>query len=508
MPIMPTPITIVRLSFISVLAVLLIACSDKKNDLQTIDYVQLDKSLLKVEVLSDSLQVPWDMAISNDGNLFFTEQYGAVSVINLATQEQKKLLIIPEVWHKRTAGLLSLTVHPDFKQNPYVYVHYTTKSDSLVFNHLVRYTFKGDTLASPKELLKIKGFTAHNGGRLAFSNNGKLLWATGDAYNGDESQDVNFLNGKILRLNADGSIPSDNPNPNSYVWAKGFRNMQGLTVTDKGFIFTSEHGDAIEDEVNLIEKDCNYGWPAIEGLHNLPQEIAFAQANNTKEPVKSWTPVIAPSGMTYYGSAAIAEWKNSLLLTTLKAKSLRVLKLNEEGKAITSEEIFFDNHYGRLRDVCVDGDGAIYIATSNKDWKPQVGFPLAGDDKILKISLTDKASKKALTGVKVSALADTKEQVLDAAQLYQNYCASCHQADGKGVKGIFPALAGSNLVNGSSSNLIKALLKGIDRSDNPQKMPGFAFLKDDELVAVMNYIRQSWGNQAAPITKKEIKQNR
>jgi glucose/arabinose dehydrogenase len=505
---MPTPIKTIRLSLISVFSILLFACSNKKSDLQTIDYVQLDTSLLKVEVLSDSLQVPWDMAVANNGNLFFTEQYGAVSVINFATQEQKKLLVIPEVWHKRTAGLLSLTVHPDFKQNPYVYVHYTTKVDSLVFNHLVRYTFKGDTLISPKELLKVKGFTAHNGGRLAFSNNGKLLWATGDAYNGDESQDANFLNGKILRLNPDGSIPADNPNPKSYVWAKGFRNMQGLTVTDKGYIFTSEHGDAIEDEVNLIERDRNYGWPAIAGLHNLPQEIAFAQAHHTKEPVKSWTPVIAPSGITYYGSSAIAEWKNSLLLTTLKAKSLRVLKLNEEGKAITSEEIFFDNHYGRLRDVCVDADGAIYISTSNKDWKPQVGFPLAGDDKILKISLTDKASKKPLTGIKVSAVSATKEKVIDAAQLYQNYCVSCHQADGKGVKGLFPGLVGSKVVTGPSSQLINVLLKGVNRAENPQKMPAFSFLNNEELAVILSYIRQSWGNQASPITEKEIKQNR
>lgn len=500
-----------RILFVGYLLLYFLSACETANqhqDLKLLDYVKLDTSILKVEILAQELSVPWDMTVSNDGNLFFTEQYGAVSVINIETNQLKKLLVIPEVWHKRTAGLLSLTVHPEFKQNPYVYVHYTTKTDSLIYNHLVRYTFKRDTLVSPKELLKIKGFTAHNGGRLAFSKTGKLLWATGDAYNGNESQDLNFLNGKILRLNADGSIPSDNPNPKSYVWARGFRNMQGLTVTDKGYIFTSEHGDAIEDEINLIEKDGNYGWPAIEGLHNLPQEIAFAKANHTKEPVKSWTPVIAPAGVTFYGSSAIAEWKNSLLLTTLKAKSLRVLKLNEEGKAITSEEIFFENHYGRLRDVCVGTDGAIYIATSNKDWKPQVGFPLAGDDKILKISLTDKALKKPLLGSKVSAQATTKEQALDAAQLYQNYCVSCHQADGKGVKGIFPALAGSAIVNDSPSALIKVLLKGINNNENPQKMPAFAFLKDDELAAIINYIRQSWGNRAAKVTEKEIAQNR
>ncbi|MRX46588.1 PQQ-dependent sugar dehydrogenase [Pedobacter puniceum] len=505
MPIIPTTLTNRALSLIILLSVVWCSCSKPENkDLTFLDNVKLESSILKVETLQDSLEVPWDIAITNNNFLFFTEQYGAISYINLETHQQQKLLVIPEVWHQRTAGLLAMAVHPDFKQNPYVYVHYTTKTDTLIFNKLVRYTFKGDTLESPKELLKVKGFKAHNGGRITFSKSGKILWATGDAYHGDESQDLNFLNGKILRLNPDGSIPADNPNPKSYVWARGFRNMQGITVTNKGNVFTSEHGDAIEDEVNLIEKNRNYGWPAIEGLHNLPEEIVFAQANNTKEPVKSWTPVIAPAGIAYYGSASIPEWNNSLLLTTLKGQSLRVLKLNEEGKAIVSEEIFFENYYGRLRDVCVDANGVIYISTSNKDWKPQVDFPLPGDDKILKISISDKVLKKPLTGLKAQATL----QHLNAAQLYQSYCVSCHQADGKGVKDVFPALAGSAMVNGPSTGLIKAVLNGINRKENPQKMPSFAFLKDQELADILIYIRQNWGNQASKINETEIAQNR
>ncbi len=471
--------------------------------LQEIDNIALSKSLLKVEVLAKKLNVPWDLAYADDGYLWFTEQSGSVSRINLKSGLKTKVLTIKEVWRQRTTGLLGLAVHTNFKSNPYVFINYTVKEDSIIYNKLVRYYFANDTLSQPKLLLKTKGFTAHNGSRLAISKNGKLLWATGDAYNGSNAQSLASINGKILRLNLDGSIPKDNPYPNSYVWARGFRNMQGLTVSDRGFVYTSEHGDAIEDEINLIEKGRNYGWPVIEGMHNKPEELAFADANQTKEPLKSWTPVIAPSGISYYNNSLIPEWKNSLLLTTLKAKSFRVLSLNEDGTQIKSEEIFFENHYGRLRDVCADADGNIYISTSNHDWNHQPGFPLAGDDKILKISPTKKATYKPL-----KAIQQQNNAAVDGAQLYQNYCASCHQTNGEGLKGIFPSLAGSLKVNGNAAALVKTVQNGINNKNTGQQMPAFSFLKDQEMLAILNYIRKSFGNNSSVLTQQQIKANR
>lgn len=482
-------------------AVLCTACSHQQQNepLVTIDNIALSGTMLKVEVLAKDLDVPWDIAYADDGYLWFTEQSGSVSRVNLETGEKTKVLTIKEVWRLRTTGLLGLAVSPDFKRNPYVFLNYTVKEDTLIYNKLVRYSFFNDSLINPKVLLRTNGFTAHNGSRLAISANGKLLWATGDAYNGNNAQSLSSLNGKILRLNLDGSIPADNPYPNSYVWARGFRNMQGLTVSDKGKVYTSEHGDAIEDEVNLIEKGKNYGWPVIEGMHNKPEELAFAATNHTTEPVKSWTPVIAPSGISFYNSNLIPEWKNSLLLTTLKAKSFRVLSLNEEGTEIKSEEVFFENHYGRLRDVCSDADGNIYISTSNHDWNPQPGFPLANDDKILKISPVKKAVFTPLTANK-----QANNKALDGAQLYNNYCASCHQVNGKGVNGIFPALAGSVKVNGSAKSLIKILQNGINNNSG-QQMPSFSFLNDDEMSAILTYTRKNWGNNSSAITQQQIK---
>lgn len=478
---------------------------EKGTHLPLIDNIALSKSLLKVEVLAKDLNVPWDLAYADDGFLWFTEQSGSVSRINLKSGIKTKVLTIKEVYKERTTGLLGLVIHPDFKRNPYVFLNYTFKKDSLIYNKLVSYYFSNDSLIKPKLLLQTQGYRAHNGARLAITTNGKLLWATGDAYNGSDAQSLSSLNGKILRLNLDGSIPADNPYPNSYVWARGFRNMQGLTVSDRGYVYTSEHGDAIEDEVNLIEKGRNYGWPVIEGMHNKPEELAFADMHQTTEPIKSWTPVIAPSGITYYNNSLIPEWKNSLLLTTLKGKSLRVLSLNDDGTKILAEELLLENHYGRLRDVCTDAEGNVYISTSNKDWNPQPGFPLAGDDRILKISPAKKANFTPLKAIKQQSHQDGD---LSGAHLYKSYCASCHQDNGKGVNAIFPALDASKIVNGNDAALVKAVLNGISKKNSSQVMPSFSFLSDKELAAVLTYIRNNWTNNSSAITTQQVKLNR
>lgn len=480
---------------------ILAACQPKPSELtlRQVDTIQLGKSPLKVEVLTDSLTVPWDLDVDSEGFLWVAEQEGKVSRINLQTGEQQYLLQISEVWKVRTSGLLGMVAHPDFSKNPFLYLNYTVKKDSLIQSKLVRYTYKGDTLADPQVLLEIEGGTSHNGSRLAFGPDGKLYWATGDKHDYTYAQNREKLNGKILRLNPDGSIPADNPDPTSAVWAWGFRNMQGLAFSTSGKLYTSEHGDAIEDEVNLIQKSGNYGWPVIEGKHDLPAEIEFAKTYQTLEPIRSWTPVIAPAGMTYYGSETVPEWKNTLLLTTLKGKSLRILFLSADGLSIDSEEILFENRYGRLRDVAVGPDGAIYLSTSNQDWNPQPGFPLPGDDKILKISPTQMQGANPISPIKA-----TQVLAFDGKQLYQNYCASCHKEDGVGVEGVFPSIVKNQLVNGDPQALIDLVLQGKSSSKGAQAMPAFAFLDNREAAEILTYIRSAWGNSASSISSTQI----
>lgn len=483
-------------------AFLLGSCINNNKQLQVIDNLKPDSTLLKVEVLASGMDVPWDLHYGSDHNLWVTEQGGNVWRIDPLNGYKKKILFIKDVWRQRTSGLLGMLLHPDFSAQPYVFLNYTFKRDSLIFSRLERYRFQNDTLIEPTTILEIPGGTAHNGSRLTVSPDKKIIWATGDAHQFANAQNDTSLNGKILRINFDGTIPDDNPDKKSYVWAKGFRNIQGLTYSDKGQLYTAEHGDAIEDEINLISKNANYGWPIIEGFHNLEQEQAFAAMNNAAEPLFAWTPVIAPAGMTFYNHPAIPEWNNSLLLGTLKTQSLRILKLNDAGNAILKEDIFFADYYGRIRDVCVGTDGSVYFSTSNRDWNPGKGFPKQGDDRILKITPTSKAIHPLLKENTTNTITKLNGEVL-----YLQYCGSCHKPDGTGVNGVFPALKASPVVNGSLYELIKLIDEGRKGKDGAA-MPAFSFLKEDEMNAIVNYIRNNWGNKSPLVNKKTITQSR
>ncbi|AKD05371.1 PQQ-dependent sugar dehydrogenase [Pontibacter korlensis] len=475
--------------------------------------LELGSSVLGVSVVADSLDVPWDIAWGNDGSIWMTELKGTVSRLDLGTGEKHELLKIDDVWHKRTAGLLGMALHPDMERHPFVFVNYTAREgkDSTIVSKLVRYTYKANTLTKAKTLLQIEGNMGHNGARVAFTKDGKLLWATGDAVKDGYAQDTTVLNGKILRINIDGSVPADNPIKGSYVWAWGFRNMQGLAVASDGQVYTSEHGDATEDEINLIKPLHNYGWPEIEGFHDKNEENLIAAKYQRTEPLKSWTPTIAPAGIAMYESEAIPEWKNAILLGTLKGKSLRVLKLNADGTAITSEEIFWENEYGRLRDICVSPSGDIYVATSNRDWNPSPGFPKENDDRILLIRKVKESEIPPQLLASNAKGGEAVTQELTGATLYSQYCSSCHKDDGAGVAGTFPPLQGAEQVTGDKAVLMNIVLNGLSGpivvkgNKYDQAMPAFSFLKDDELASILTYVRGSWGNNASAVSIDEVK---
>jgi glucose/arabinose dehydrogenase len=488
------------------------ACSNNhKAEHPVVANIQLEKTLLAVSVVADSLDVPWDFQFINSNQLIYTEIAGKIGLLDLQTGEKKLLYTVNDVYHKRTLGLLGMALHPNFERNPYVYISYTIKKDSLILSRLERLTFQNDSLTNPTVLHTIAGNSGHNGARITFTNDGKLLWATGDAHSKTFAQDSTALNGKILRMNSDGSVPKDNPINGSLVYAWGFRNMQGLTVSDNGTIYTSEHGDAIEDEINRIMPLRNYGWPEIEGKHDTPAELAIAEHHQRTEPIKSWTPVIAPAGLKYYNSKKIPEWQNSLLLVTLKSQSLRVLNLSANGREVYDEWVYLEKVFGRIRAVNVSPGGDVYIATSNKDWNPQPGFPKADDDKILKLSPAKKATHKPLTGVKSIKI---RNEVQDGATLYNSYCASCHKENGLGIENTFPPLAGAEQVTGESSKLIDIVLKGfsgeitVKGKKYDQQMPAFNFLKDEEVANILTYIRKNFGNNSEAISPNDISKQR
>lgn len=491
--------------FLCVCALFLVSCNQK--EVNYIDYIKVsDETYLGVSEVATNLDVPWDIQFSPSLNsLFVTEIKGGISIIDLETGEKKEIFYIPNVYHKRTLGLLGMVLHPDFQNKPFIYVAYTTKNDEKISSELAKLTFKNDTIVHSEILLRIDGATGHNGSRLVFDQDNYLYWATGDAHSKTHSQDSTTLNGKILRMTDEGKIPNDNPISGSYVYAWGFRNIQGLTFTGNGNLMSSEHGDAIEDEVNWVRPLHNFGWIDIEGYHDTPKEIEIASKNSRTEPIKAWTPVIAPAGMKYYGNTKIPEWNNSLLLTTLKSQSLRVLKLNHRQSAVKDEEIFLKDHYGRLRAVTTDNKGNVYIATSNRDWNPQAGFPLKDDDRILKLSKIDFIPDRFLSTVKPIA----SDQVLSGKQLYQSYCASCHKENGLGIEGNTPPLANTETVK-SEAKLLQVVLNGLTEEivvkgiKYNQPMPSFHFLTDDELAKILTYVRSNFGNAFQAIDAKKV----
>ncbi|MEZ0453428.1 PQQ-dependent sugar dehydrogenase [Sphingobacterium thalpophilum] len=482
--------------------------SDKEKETPVINSIQLKESVLSLSKEASGLRVPWDLQYDRvNQTILFSEIDGSIRKLDIRTKRVSLVDSLKDVYHQRTLGLLGMSLYQPEGGQAFLYLSYTSKRDSLIFSNLYRYHYSADgKLSNPKLMLQIPGNTGHNGSRVIVSTDEKVYWATGDAANDTFAQDSSSLNGKILRLNLDGSIPADNPIPNSYIYAWGFRNMQGLTYNAKGTIYSSEHGDAIEDEINLIQPLKNYGWPQIEGKIDTEKEKAIAKRSPRTEPIKSWTPVVAPSGMAYYGLQTIPEWQNSLILATLKNQSLRILKLSADGKNIIDEQILFKDQLGRLRSVLVLPNGDIYFCSSNRDWNPQKGFPKADDDVIYRLRLSDRATAPVL---KPQAAGNDALEKKNGQVLYDAYCASCHKADGKGLTNTFPPLAQSKLVNGNPKTLLKLLLHGL-KGQKVQgikyegAMPAFAFLKDEEIIELANYIRTHFGNKATTINQQNL----
>lgn len=493
------------LNIIFLLTLGLIVSADKNKPSERVPNALANQNDSGISTIASNLNVPWEIAWGPDNKIWIAEQGGVISRIDPVTGSKQILLKLSDVWHLRTTGLLGMALHPDMKKTPYVFLDYTIQKDKKYFSRLVRYTWKKDTLADARVLMEIPAALGHNGSRLTV-HQGLLYWATGDAMSLVDSQNPVTPNGKILRMNIDGTIPADNPIKGNAVWAWGFRNIQGMVFSKNGQLYTSEHGDANDDEINLINKGRNYGWPAVQGYAESVAETSFKGLNNTEDPLKAWTPTIGPAGLDYYSSDAIPELKNSLLLVSLKGKSLRVLKLSKDGKRIVNEDIFFENKFGRIRDLCVSPAGDIYLATSNRDWNPVAGFPKPEDDRIIRVSSLSRSNPQNV----LSSMGGGSK----AENLYLQYCASCHKENGLGVKGVFPPLQNSQTVVIDARVLIRKVLTGsagpatINGITYDTPMPSFAFLKDEDLLDILTYIRSLGSNHAAPIKPELIKQVR
>ncbi len=332
------------------------------------------------------IQVPWEMLYGPDKHLWVTERRGKVLRIEPETGNTVTILDIQDkVEASSEPGLLGMCLHPDFENEPLVYLVYTYAQGFQLKERLVSYEWDGESLIDEVILLdELNAAGIHNGSRIIISSDDKIFMTTGDVGSANLSQNMNSLSGKLLRINLDGSIPNDNPNPDSYIYSYGHRNAQGLAYGPNGQLYSSEHGAQQYDEVNLIEENRNYGWPNVEGECNTNLEISFCDQFNVKEPLLQFAPCIAINDIHYYNHESFPEWSGKMLMAVLgglgfnsPSPGLIVMTFNEDGTDITDNTTYFTD-YGRLRDVCSNPvNGAIYIATNGP------GYPSSGPNRII-----------------------------------------------------------------------------------------------------------------------------
>jgi glucose/arabinose dehydrogenase len=342
-----------------VVAAILVTVACSRADPQPVDspYAAVIPAVIATE-----LAVPWGVAFLPDGSALVTERDTGVVRRLSGSGDNSQVGAISGVAARGEAGLMGLAVSPGFATDQTIYAYFTTSVD----NRVVRLRFDGRALSEPQPILTgIPAGRIHDGGRLAFGPDGKLYVTTGEAGNRRLAQDRSSLGGKILRLNPDGTIPADNPDPSSPIWSFGHRNIQGLAWDPQGRLWATEYGANTWDELNLIQPGGNYGWPDAEGRAGVSGMI---------DPHIQWpTDAASPSGLAYFAG--------SLWVASLRGQRLWQIPVGADG-ALADPVGLFVGEYGRLRTVVATPAGTLWFTTSNRDGR---GSARDGDDRILEL---------------------------------------------------------------------------------------------------------------------------
>jgi glucose/arabinose dehydrogenase len=319
--------------------------------------------LTEPEVVASNLQIPWSIDQIDD-TFYLSERPGHIVKVGNGKAERQQVQLEKPLATAAEAGLLGFVLASDFSATKEAFAYYTYKDSTGQFNRIVVLQLDGNTWREERVLLdQLPSGRVHHGGRLEIGPDGKLYATTGDAAeNPNIAQELDSLGGKIIRMNLDGTVPNDNPFPNSYVYSYGHRNPQGLAWGSAGTLYESEHGPSANDEINRIQPGHNYGWPMITGTEKREgmETPLFTSGNDT-----TW----APSGMEFYD--------DKLYVATLRGNAVREfdLQTGESKEVITG--------LGRIRDVYIK-DHYLYFVSNNTDGR---GIPLEGDDKLYRIPL-------------------------------------------------------------------------------------------------------------------------
>lgn len=342
----------------------------------------------RIETVAGNLEVPWSIVFAPDGRMLFTERPGRIRVVEGGRLRPEPLAVVQDVEPTGESGLMGLTLHPQFGQNRQLYLAYAYRDGKEQLVRVVRYRETASGLGECKVIIEgIPAAQYHAGTRLGFGPDSKLYITTGDATDRKLAQQLNSLAGKTLRLNDDGTVPPDNPfisqpNARPEIYSLGHRNAQGLDFQPgTNLMFQTEHGPSGfdgpggGDEVNIVERGKNYGWPTI---HHRDTSAGL------ESPLLEYTPAVAPaSGMFYHGTAAAAgfqQFRGNFFFGNLRGEC--IIRVVLDGRRVVSQERLLEKQYGRIRDIVEGHDGAIYFSTSNRDGR---GKPTKDDDRILRL---------------------------------------------------------------------------------------------------------------------------
>ena len=335
----------------------------------------------RVEEVARGLDVPWSFVFTNPTRLLISERPGRIVVVNTTAPGEKSVLYtFTETSRSGEEGLMSIVLAPDYTFTKVLYAAVAYKADNTMWVKVVTLIDQDYQLVLGKIIIdKIPAAQYHAGTALAFGPDGKLYISTGDATDKQLAQDLNSLAGKILRVNPDGTIPNDNPFPNSAVYSYGHRNPQGLAWMNKN-LYSSEHGPSIfdgpagGDEINLISKGKNYGWPLVS--HEKKQD-------GTEPALQVFTPAEAPASLLAYTGKTLPQFTGNLFFGALKGEGLvRITLDSKDASKIVNVEKLAEVQYSRIRAVVQGPDGFIYFSTSNRDGR---GKPANIDDRIFRI---------------------------------------------------------------------------------------------------------------------------
>ena len=336
------------------------------------------KAAIQSKVLVNGLKRPWGMTVLPDGRLLITEKAGVMKIVTTSGTVSEPITGLPEVNSAGQGGLLGLTIDPDFTKNRMVYWSFSEKSASGNLTAIAKGTLSTDEKRIENVTVIYRAnpahpSTGHYGGRILVDKTGNLLITTGERSSLETRPQAQFLtsaNGKVIRITKDGKPAPGNPflnNPEAKpeIYSYGHRNVQNLAFHPAtGDIWTAEFGPRGGDELNLIKPGNNYGWPIITyGIEYSGAKIgdAIQQKEGMEQPVYYWDPVISPSGMSFYSSNTIPEWKNNLFIGSLSG--MHVLRLVIKNNKVVGEERLLADQKQRFRSVIEGKDGALYAIT-------------------------------------------------------------------------------------------------------------------------------------------------